>query len=516
MNIIERFRPWWGRKVVRGFFVVALLLIIGVVALSGNSEEVAEVSAEPTAPSVQVTSMATYNGASSLSLIGTARAFTEAQVTAERAGRVVAVNVTLGQTVAAGQIIALLESASERAAVTQAEGAYEAAQAATAQSGVGVDEANNNLVNTQNAAITTVRNSFTTVQGVIVNNIDSFFSNPNGMIPGLRINGRGNTSFLNSERVAYQTLLPEWQTETNTLQADGLTVALTEAQVRVQRTLTLVDTFISIFTDQSSGTSYTDEELQSFSTTFSGLRSTLLATLSSLEQAESSLLAAEDGVKRAQIASSGGTTSAADAQIKQALGALQAAQANLAKSVLRSPISGTVNALDIRTGDFVGSFTTIATVANNAALEVVTFVGDGERAQFEVDNEVTINDRFAGRVVAVSPALDPITRKTEVRIAIEDTTIANGDTVRITTASTTGASLLDESVPRLIPLTAVKFSATDGIVFVVEDSRLVERRVELGEIRGSSVVVESGLETDTRFVRDARGLVAGETVDVAE
>jgi len=515
MNIIERFRPWWGRKVVRGFLVVIALGFVLVWQLGGDTALVSEsTTVAPITPAVTLISAQEFAGTAELSLIGTARAFTEAQITAERAGRVTAVNVSLGQTVAAGQIIALLESASERAAVTQAEGAYEAALAATAQSGVGVDEANNNLITTQNAAITTVRNAFTTVQGVVVNNIDQFFSNPNGMIPGLRINGRGNTSFLNSERVAYQTLLPTWQQETNALQIDSLPTALADAEARVTRTLTLVDTFIAIFNNQTSGSSYSDAELQAFSTTFTGLRSTLLSTLAALEQSNSSLQAAEDGVRRASIAATGGTTSAADAQVKQALGVLQAAQANLAKSVLRSPISGTVNVLSIRTGDFVGSFTSVATVANNAALEIVTFVGDAERAVISVDDEVTINGRVAGKIVAISPALDPVTRKTEVRIATEDGSIANGDTVRITKQQSTNVPVMD--APIMLPLTAVRFTATDGSVFVVEDGRLVARPVSLGAVRGSAVEIKSGIDASTSVVADARGKVAGDTVEVSE
>jgi multidrug efflux pump subunit AcrA (membrane-fusion protein) len=108
------------------------------------------------------------------------------------------------------------------------------------------------------------------------------------------------------------------------------------------------------------------------------------------------------------------------------------------------------------------------------------------------------------------PAVDPVTRKTEVRIAVETAEIQNGDTVSITTSFT--SDTINEQ-PVVVPLSAVKFEIEDGFVFVVEDGKLQQRPVTLGVIRGGSVEIESGLSNTDELVVDARGLLAGTEVE---
>ena len=62
-----------------------------------------------------------------------------------------------------------------------------------------------------------IRSSYNTANNAVRTTIDPFFSNPDSTIPGLRIDGRGQTSFLNNERIAYQTLLTEWQNRANNI-----------------------------------------------------------------------------------------------------------------------------------------------------------------------------------------------------------------------------------------------------------------------------------------------------------
>lgn len=67
-----------------------------------------------------------------------------------------------------------------------------------------------------------------------------------------------------------------------------------------------------------------------------------------------------------------------------------------------------------------------------------------------------------------------------------------------------------------IPLTAIKFEREDGSVFQIVDGKLEKRPVELGVILGNSVEVVSGLKATDEFVVDVRGLVAGESVEIAK
>lgn len=500
-------------KYKRVWIISALFLVLGIMFLlisaSKKSEPVTLV--DDSLPVVTLTTANQYVGTSEFTLIGSVRAFSEAAITPERGGRVTSVRAELGQTVVAGQIIATLENASEQAAVLQAEGSYEAALAAAAQNEVGTDEAESRLRAAKNNVVTTYKSAYGSVNGTVLTTIDQFFVNPNSFIPGLRIDGRGYTETLNNERLAYQDILPEWNSKTASISIQSdLDADVAYAYQTVQRTISFIDTFITVFNLQTNDSRYTDAELAAYITEFNAARSSLIAVQTSLTNAQAQLDSAEEGVERASLAASGSQNSAADAQVKQALGSLRAAQANLAKTIIRTPITGTVNSLKVRTGDFVGAQQQLAIVANNDALEIITSIGEKEQGAFSVGDTVIIEGSIEGTVTQIAPAVDAGTGKIEMRIATESNELKNGDTVTITGE----AAEVTSDTRVFVPLSAVKFNQSNGTVLVVVDGVLQARSIERGVIRGNSVEITSGLSLDEAFVVDARGLEAGLEVEV--
>lgn len=510
MNFIERFRPLVKKK---SFKISAGVLVVILLAIPfmdfGKGSDVVEIQNKAV---VDTISASAYVGNQSISLIGNVRAFSQANITSERSGRVVNVNATLGQQVKAGTILASLENSAESASVLQAEGVYDAAVAAGRQSVITVDEATNALNNSKNNAVSTFRTAYSTTNGIVLNSLDTFFSNPNSQLVGLRIDGRSYTSDLTSTRVKFQTTLPEWQSRVNGISTESnLDQELDYARTNIQSVIDVVNTFINIFSQQDSNSRYTEDELKAYVNTFTGLKNTLIGVQSSLDSAKTAISSSEDTLKRAQLSTTGGEASASDAQIKQALGALRAAQANYAKTIIRTPISGTVNSISMRPGDYINALTEVAVVANNDALEVVTYISDDEKELIEIGDTVVIEGEFEGIVTNIAPAVDSLTRKTEVRIATEGIDVSNGDTVRITKEATLESSSLDTVK---IPLTAVRFDRENGSIFTVQDGKLVSNPVVIGNILGSSVEILEGLTPDQEFVGDARGLIAGEEVEI--
>lgn len=502
-----RISTTFAKQIIAGSSVVAVAAVAFYLTRPAADPVPDETS---TLPVVSTITAAEHAGTASVSLIGTVRAFSEAAVTADQSGRVTSVPVRLGQTVQAGQIIATLDSASEQAAVLQAEGVYEAALASAAQSDVGTDEATNQLNSAKNNAVTTFKTTYGTVNNIVLTTVDQFFSRPNTTLPGLLVDGREFTNTLNSERVAYQAILPDWQQTAETITSSSELVAeLTYANQQTARTIALIDMFISVFNQQDSGSRYTTAELQGFITQFTNARTSLVNAEASIDNALTQLTAAEEGLERAELAASGSQNSAADAQVKQALGSLRAAQASFQKRIIRTPIAGTVNTLAVRTGDFVGGQQQVAEVANNDALEIVTTVGELERDAIALSDEVIIEGQITGVITEIAPAIDPATGKIEVRIAAESGELKNGDTVTISYTATTSSS---DRV--FVPLSAVKFQQTDGSVFIVVDGVLEARAVTTGVVRGGSVEITSGLSATEAVVSDARGLQSGTAVEV--
>jgi RND family efflux transporter MFP subunit len=321
----------------------------------------------------------------------------------------------------------------------------------------------------------------------------------------VRISTGGSSTYLNNTRKDLTLIFENWREKVNSLDtSDDLTVHLNEAEQDTRTLIQMVDVLIAAVSEADSDDTLDDEPLSSYSSDLTAARATLNGVLTTLASAEENL-------NRARIAGTQNTdVSLANAQVKQALGALRSAEANYEKTIFRSPISGTVNSLQVNVGDFISAFTQVAEIANNDALQISIFAGESDLAQFSLGKSVTINSSVKGTVTSIAPAVDPMTQKTEVKIAAESAELTNGSTVTIKVETLHGS---DENEPMKVPLTALRFTAEDGFIFTVENSKLVAHPVVIGDILGSLVVIESGVNSDTVFVLDARGLTPGQQVE---
>lgn len=513
MKLLSHLYAWYGKKTVWLFAgIILVLAVAGLIVNSATNEP--DTIVEARLPTVAVGPAGSLSSSADVRLIGTVEAVSEAQVKTEASGRITSVNVQLGQRVGAGQVIATQENSAERAAVLQAEGAYDAAVAAAASSDVGLDEAENAIASSRQDAVATFRSTYTTGNGTVRNLIDEFFTNPeSGSIPGLRIDGRGYTSYLNNERVALRTVLAEWQAESNSLSPSGdVEGALDDARTRTERIVAIVDAFTEILANAGNNR-YTDAELAAYRERFTAARSSLNGSIASIERAETAIENAEEARRRAQIAGSGSRVSAADAQIKQALGSLRAAQANLAKTITRAPITGTVSSLSVKTGDFVGSFADVAEIVNESALEVTLFLGERDLAAVSEGDVVTVEGGYAGTITRIAPAVSGATGKTEVKVALDTTELQSGDTVVISLGAGDTAAAPADDAALFVPITAVKFTESEGVVFTVVDNTLVANQVTVGAVRGSTIEIVDGITRDTVIVLDARGRATGQAVE---
>jgi multidrug resistance efflux pump len=305
-----------------------------------------------------------------------------------------------------------------------------------------------------------------------------------------------------------------FQSRSNSISTgSNLESELAYAKTQVERTISFVDLFISILNKDTDEGRYTEAELQAINANFTALRSSLISTRASIDGALSNLEAAKDGVRRAELSASGGQVSASDAQVKIALGSLQAAQANYQKTIVRTPISGVVNALYLKTGDYASQGQQAAIVANNNGLQIKTFVNEIDSANLTVGDTVTIEGGSAGVITAKAAALDPSNGKVAVVVGVNaDSDLVNGATVKITFSQISTTNVSDKI---LVPLSALKITADSTSVFTVSDeNKLVAVPTEKGQLYGETIEILSGITKDTRIVTDARGLKEGQLVTI--
>jgi len=459
---------------------------------------------------VRVAQVSSFTEGAALSLIGTVSATSRAVILSEVPGRVTAVPVKLGDTVGLGQKIAQLENSSAYASLLQAEGAYEAALASSQVSDVSVVQAQNAQKSAQDGAVNTYRTTYTSVSNIILNTLDVFYSDPEFSTPGVKIK-TGQTNFLNAERVAFSEILTQWQQKSVSLGiSDDLSTALEEEKQNIVRVIHMTDVFISAVNTSDNTDTLNGLPLASYASSLHAARTSLNASLASVEAALLALQNAEDSLAKAVLAGSGGSVSIANAQVKQALGSLKAAQANYNKTILRSPIAGKINSLDVQAGDHVTSFQKVAEIANNNVLEVTAYVGQTDREILSVQQQVRIDGVADGVISTIAPAVNPSTGKIEVKIQTTSTELVNGSTVSIMVMG----QAVEPSVTQFmqVPLTAVKFTASAGVVYSIQQGVLVEHSVEIGPVRNSFIEITSGITSDIEIVSDARGLSAGEEV----
>ena len=189
--------------------------------------------------------------------------------------------------------------------------------------------------------------------------------------------------------------------------------------------------------------------------------------------------------------------------------------ANLEKSIIRAPISGTINSLPLKSGDYAQAQSPVLTVANNSALEVLAYITQNDITRVAVGDPATLEGGIKATVTKVAPALDPITKKIEVRIGLPGSVplLVNGQSVVVQFIKATTAPTKPVVGPFTIPIAALKIGSEKIVVFTVDtENKLVSHPVTIGTLQGDRVQVISGLTAEMQIVTDARGLKPGQTV----
>jgi multidrug resistance efflux pump len=283
-------------------------------------------------------------------------------VRAESGGRVERI-AKVGDTVARGAVVAQVENSAQRAAVLQAQGAYEAALAAANQSTVGQDSAERAYEEALTQAVNAYKSAFSTADDVLRNTVDQVFSQPDSMTPGLKIDSRGDATKINNARVDLERRFDLWRAGVGSVSSNDALTLLETAEANVSALSTLVVTLTAYVNDDDR------TESTSLRTDFATARGTLTGVLTSLSGARSALIGAESAKEQAEIAGGDSDTSLAQAQVKQALGVLESARAALNKTAIKTPVAGTVTAVSISVGDIINVGSDVVFVASDATAE---------------------------------------------------------------------------------------------------------------------------------------------------
>lgn len=487
-------------KVLRIGGLVVVLGVIFVITQKNNTESTLT---EPPLPVVTLEKVENFKNKSTFSVVGTVRAVSEAKLQAEAGGRITQVNVNIGDRVSAGSILGSIENEQERAQLLQAEGAYESAIASSLQSGISLDEAKTQVRNTY-------RDTFSTAEAVVRNLLDEFYSGDTENILGFKLTKTGNTSYFNETRKAIEPLLIQWS---RNIESNYAEMNEEEMITRAESTITTISNLTAnialAITDEESVGNFSHEEIEAYETRLAGARASLSGSLSALS-------GAREVYEQAKLNATTQTISQSSARLKSALGALRSAQATYEKTLIRTPISGVVNALNITQGEYISVGAQTAIVANNGSLEISTALGEKDLARVHIGDTVSVNNTVKGTISQIAPGIDPSTGKSEVKISVDESpSLKNGSTVSVVFSEQEPKDSASKVI--LVPLKAIKMLASGSVVFgVSETNTLIAYPITLGAILGDSVEVTNGITAESQIITDARGRKEGDIVSVTQ
>ena len=536
--MIRKFADFTFWKKHRYYMIGVLILVVISIGLFGYKvfHHVSAAIPARKASSTQVTIASVGSLSPSnipLSVIGQVTSENQATILAQVAGEIVTLNNKIGDRVSAGDTIAVIENDSQQAAVTQAQGAYDAAEAALVKTSGGQQgsTSNGSIVGTNSAANTNaileadLNSAYASLDDAVHTKVDTLFNYPRSSNPtpieNLNIEQYykvGDTYLfqtIENERLSIEDILSNDYLLTLATSSDQLNTNITkmisDAQV-IETFLNNLVNIVNVLQASDANASYTivpQTTVTSYQTIVAAARTEVSSAISSL----TSTLNTYD-------------TSGDQAQVEEELGALESAKATLAKTYITSPISGTIVDLPITNGDYVSANQEVAEVSNPSALKIVAHVSSADAKTLSIGNTAMINGTVDGTISQISPAIDPQTGTIEVDVTLtgNQSGLTDGDSITVDLGRTTTSLSTNSSpsnigpsvVPIIIPIVALKITPTGPEVFTVDQAKntLVPHPVEIGSILGNNIVITSGLSSDLMIVTDARGLTAGQNVVV--
>ncbi len=194
-------------------------------------------------------------------------------------------------------------------------------------------------------------------------------------------------------------------------------------------------------------------------------------------------------------------------QVQQARGALDYAQTNLANTIIRAPITGTILERAVEKGEFVttsfvgdrGAKGYVVSLADLNDLEVELDISQGDFAKLHSDQRGVITTdafpdfKYQGHIKEISPEANRQKATVQIKVKVEKPDghlrpEMNASVAFLADPQAQSASARARPVV-IVPSAAVR----DSAVFVVLDGKAVRSAVKTGATSGQGVRIEDGL-----------------------
>ncbi len=313
-----------------------------------------------TAPAFEWTQAALGNVVETVSVTGTVSPVGKASLSFEKGGVITKIYVKVSDAVRAGDPIASLDNANDRAALASAQATLADMSRSLSPQELAVQQASlatakASLDNAMKDAVNAFHDGYVKAQGAIVNYADSLFTNPQSANPTINVRTESSVqqNSIDSERVLITDVLNGWSAELVSASTSNATGIIGDAHGYLLTMKAFMSGLAPIVNALNPGNSgLTQSAINAYVAAMNSGMTALNTAVDSVTAAQSELSAArsayDQAVSNYNLKLSGDSSQSVAAQAAK----VAQAQALLDEDTLRSPIDGIVTQEDPNAGEY--------------------------------------------------------------------------------------------------------------------------------------------------------------------
>ncbi|MEW5908090.1 MAG: efflux RND transporter periplasmic adaptor subunit [Patescibacteria group bacterium] len=453
-----------------------------------------------------------------VSATGRIKPATSIDLAFEKSGKVAKVYVDIGDKVFIGKILANLNNADILAQIKSVEANLKSQQAKLDElrkgtrpeqiqiyevkvenAQVALDDAKNNLVDK-------LQDAYTKSDDAIRNKVDQFFSNARGSNPQINFN-ISNSQLKNDiewERFLIEETLVAWQMLASNLSISNvLDSYIQTAKNNLDQTKIFLDKIALAVNYLIPTADLSQTTIDSWKADVSTARTNINTAISNLLLAEEKLRTSQSNLLLVQnelaLQKAGSTPEAIKAQealVEQAEANVENYKAELAKTIIYSPVNGVVTVQDAKVGEIIPANKNVISIISESNFEIEVDVPEADIAKVKINDsaDITLDAYgkdiiFRAKVVKIDPGEIIIegvaTYKTTLQFINNDGGVKSGMTANIDILTAKREKVI------VVPQRAIAVKENgDKIVKVLKDGNSIEERKVNTGLKGSDGNIE--------------------------
>ena len=414
-------------------------------------------------------------------------------------GQIISVKVQNGDSVKAGQVVAILDGKNALQTYNQAKASVTSAQASydklvnglTASDALSLNNAvisaQTSLDNTKQNILIKLKNAYTTAANTVYLNTDPLISNPMSSNPAITVDGVSFNSQqlqnnINQGRYNIGPILSKWKDKiTNQTTSDDLITSLNNAISDLNIMRNYFDDMTMLFASYSTASNSSGQSsISSDKGTASGARSSIDSSISDLTSALQSynsaifsLQQAKDNLAIKQAPPSVDDLAVSGANLDNAKANLSNAETAYASRIITAPFDGQIGGLTASVGQQVSSSDSLGTLITAEKVINVT-LNEVDAAKVSAGNPVTITFDSLPSVslTGIVSYIDPLGTVTQgvVSYSVQIKMDSQNDQIKTGMTATVGIVTTSHSNTLIIPTSAITTTGGKKYVLVADTS----------------------------------------------